>query len=135
MAGELTVLKALYEAYNAHDAEAAGALYAADGVHEDVATQRPQSGHTAIATGLRGFLAAFPDAQWTCLGSGEADGTAFSRYVLTGSLQGDLGPIRAGGQPLQLRGVHVLQVRDGRIEKSEDYWDMATFQRQMNTHH
>jgi len=135
MAGELTVLEALYQAYNAHDAAAAGALYAADGVHEDVATQRPQKGPAAIATGLNGFLTAFPDAQWTCLGSGEQAGTVFSRYVLTGSLQGDLGPIRADGQSLQLRGVHVLQVRDGRIERSEDYWDMATFQRQMNTHH
>ncbi len=27
----------------------------------------------------------------------------------------------------------MLRTRDGQIEQSEDYWDLATFQRQMKT--
>jgi ketosteroid isomerase-like protein len=28
--------------------------------------------------------------------------------------------------------VHVLDQRDGLIRRSEDYWDAASFQRQLN---
>jgi ketosteroid isomerase-like protein len=38
-------------------------------------------------------------------------------------------------QAISLRGVHMLQVRDGLIRRSEDYWDAATFQRQLNPVH
>ncbi|MBM7518624.1 ester cyclase [Nocardioides nitrophenolicus] len=133
MAGEHQVLEALYRAYNGHDADAAASLYTAGGHHEDVATQRVQRSPEAIAVGLRGFLDAFPDAHWRCLGVASDHGVVFGQYVLTGTLQGALGGLPAHGQRLELRGVHVLRTRDGQIEQSEDYWDLATFQRQMKT--
>lgn len=132
MAAEQTLLDALYEAYNGHDAESVAALYASDGLHEDIATGRPTAGRAPIAEGLRRFFAAFPDAHWRCIGQGQGGDKSFGRYVLTGSLRGDLGPFRARGQQLELRGVHVLDVRDGVIQRSEDYWDAATFHAQMN---
>ncbi|GAB3349824.1 hypothetical protein GCM10027300_13220 [Modestobacter lapidis] len=124
---------ALYEAYNRHDAGAAAALYAPDGAHEDVAVGRPTQGRDAVAAGLRRFFAAFPDAQWTATDVLEQGGLAFGRYVLTGTLQTDMGPFRAVGQRLELRGVHVLDTADGFIERSQDYWDSGTFRRQMDT--
>ena len=127
------VLEALYEAYNRHDAEAAAALYVPDGTHEDVAFGRPARGREAIAAGLQRLFAAFPDARWTPTATLETGGRAFGRYVLTGRLQRDMGPIRATGQRLELPGVHVLETDAGSIRRSQDFWDSATFQRQMNT--
>jgi ketosteroid isomerase-like protein len=43
-----------------------------------------------------------------------------------------MGPVASRGQKISLRGVHVLNLRDGLIQRSEDYWDAATFQRQLN---
>lgn len=133
MADRNRLLDALYEAYNRHDADAAAALYGLDGTHEDVAVGRPSRGRAAIAAGLRRLFTAFPDARWTPTSALEHDGRAFGTYILTGTLRQDMGPIRATGQRLELRGVHVLETDSGEIRLSQDFWDSATFQRQMNT--
>jgi steroid delta-isomerase-like uncharacterized protein len=126
----MPVLEELHAAYNRHDVDAVGALYAADGTHEDVAYGRPKQGRGAIAGGLSYFLKAFPDARWVTFGSFEDGERAMARYVLTGTLQSDFGPFKAGGQRIELRGVQVLELSDGLIVRSEDYWDGATFERQ-----
>ena len=60
------------------------------------------------------------------------DGAAVA-YLLTGTLQGRLGPFEPAGQRLELRGVHVLKAKAGAIDLCEDYWDAGTFGRQMRT--
>lgn len=127
------ILDALYEAYNRHDADAVAALYAPHGEHEDVAFGRPKRGPEAIAGGLRYFFAAFPDAHWDTSDRLADDGRAVARYVLTGTLQSDMGPFTAAGQRIEIRGVQVLETAGGRIQRSQDFWDGATFERQMKT--
>jgi steroid delta-isomerase-like uncharacterized protein len=122
----------LFAAYNAHDPSAAAALYAAEATHEDVALGHPKHGPTDIAAGLAYFLTRFPDAQWTLLGHVGGPSSSVGWYRLTGTLQADFGPIQAQGQPLDLRGVQVLTHDGGRITRTDDYWDMQTFQREMN---
>jgi ketosteroid isomerase-like protein len=121
----------LYAAYNAGDADRAASLYAPSGRHVEVATAAERTGRRAIADGLGGLLEAFPDAHWreqTRIVSGDR---AAVTYVLTGTLQSRFGPFEPSGQRLELRGVHVVQLgRDG-IELCEDFWDAATFGRQM----
>lgn len=128
---EEQILAALYDAYNRHDADGVAALYAPDGQHEDVAIGRPKHGPDAIAGGLRYFFAAFPDARWETSDRWARDGRAVARYVLTGTLQSDMGPFKAAGQRMEIRGVQVLETAAGRIERSEDFWDGASFERQM----
>ena len=60
---------------------------------------------------------------------GEGDRAAIG-YVLTGTLQG-LRPVRADRPGLELPGVHVLSTAGGEITRCEDYWDAASFGRQM----
>ena len=123
----------LYDAYNRHDAAAVARLYAPDGSHEDVAHGRPRLGPGAIADGLRRFFGWFPDARWEpSLRIADRRGAVAVTYLLTATLQQPMGPIAARGQPLSLRGVQVLHLRDGLISRSEDYWDAATFHRQIN---
>lgn len=126
----MTVLDALFEAYNQHDPDAAASLYAPDGEHEDVAYGRPKRGPDAISGGLRHFLDALPDAHWATSDRIVDGDRAVARYTLTGTLQGDLGPFKGSGQRIELRGVQVLEVHDGAITRSEDFWDGATFERQ-----
>lgn len=125
----------LYEAYNRQDADAAGRLYAADATHEDIAQGRPKNGATVIAEGLGKFFGWFPDAHWEpeCqIGAGDGDGPVSVPYLLSATLQSAMGPIAAQGQKITLRGIHVLHLKDGLIQRSEDYWDAGTFQRQLN---
>jgi len=122
----------LYEAYNRHEPEAAAALYAPDGFHLEIAQDRRAEGPEAIAGGLVGFFAALPDAHWSAARRIAQDGEIAIAYTLTGTLQGQLGPFAPRGQALKLRGVHLLGTREGQIRWSEDYWDAASFGRQMS---
>jgi predicted ester cyclase len=129
--GTGAVVTALYEAYNSHDAEAAGALYAPDGRHAEVATGQARTGGTAIAEGLAGLLAAFPDARWEEQARIVDGDRAAVTYILTGTLQQKFGPFEPAGQRLELRGAHVLEVGPDGIRVCEDYWDASSFGRQM----
>ncbi|MCW2997268.1 MAG: hypothetical protein JWN65_817 [Solirubrobacterales bacterium] len=129
--GADAIVSALYRAYNAHDAGAAAALYAPDGRHVERATGQQSVGADAIGGGLGGLLAAFPDARWherTRIVAGER---AAVTYVLEGTLQAPFGPFEPAGQHLQLHGVHVLDVGPAGIRLCEDFWDAASFGRQM----
>ncbi|MBR0691748.1 nuclear transport factor 2 family protein [Bradyrhizobium lablabi] len=130
------VIARLYLAYNAHDAAAVAALYAPDATHEDIAQGKPKHGPDEIAAGLGRFFSWFPDAHWApqhhAIG---ASGVAAVSYLLTATLKRQFGPIAPRDQAVSLRGVHMLQIRDGLIRRSEDYWDAATFQRQLNHVH
>jgi len=123
-------LGALLEANNRHDPEAAASLYADGGTHEDVAQARPARGRAAIADGLRRFLASFPDARWEVARLTGDDVMGSAEYTLTGTLSKDLGPFRAAGQRVELRGVMVVVVDDDGISASRDYWDSSTLGRQ-----
>lgn len=123
----------LYTAYNDHDPSAVARLYAPNATHEDVASGRPRGGPEAIAAGLRLFFSWFPDAHWQpTLQIDDGRGRIAIPYRLTASLQAQMGSIAPRGQAISLRGVHVLEIEGGRIGKSFDYWDAATFQRQLN---
>jgi steroid delta-isomerase-like uncharacterized protein len=128
---ESAVAKAWCDAYNAHDVERIASLYAASGQHVEIAQGRAVQGRQAIRQGLDDFLAAFPDAHWA---QDEVIATATGAaiaYTLTGSLHRQLGPFGAHGQRLELRGMHLLRLSGTEIVESRDYWDSATFARQM----
>jgi hypothetical protein len=55
--------------------------------------------------------------------SRNSDGRVAVTYLLTATLQTQMGPIPASGQKILLRGVHVLHQQGGLICCSEDYWD------------
>ena len=125
------VVSALYDAYNRQDAAAATALYAPQGRHVEIAMGNERTGPDAIREGLEGFLTAFPDANWAERARMVGDGRAAVTYVLTATLQGRFGPFEPKGQPVELRGVHVIEVGDDGITVVEDYWDAGTFMRQV----
>lgn len=127
-------IDALYAAYNAHSIGDVRRLYADDAVHDDVPIGHPRHGAEEISEGLGRFFEWFPDANWQVSDLIVGDAVVASTYVLTASLQSEFHGIPARGQTIRLRGVHVLHLRDGLIERSEDYWDAKTFEKQIKMH-
>lgn len=125
------IVPALLDAYNKHSPDAVTPYYCVDAIHLDVSTGRPRQGRDAIVAGLGFFLRAFPDAIWHVGSTAVTAQHAAVRYRLTGTLQADLGPYIAHGQPLELPGVLWLTASGGAIARSEDYWDAASFNRQI----
>ncbi|WP_246805965.1 MULTISPECIES: nuclear transport factor 2 family protein [unclassified Ensifer] len=133
-AATTAVVEALYTAYNSHRTSDVAALYTDEGIHEDIAHGRPKVGAQTIAAGLEKFLGWFPDAEWKP-GSIIADneGRAAVQYTLTATLCAALGPVPPRGQKIFLRGLMVLTLENGKIVRSEDYWDATTFQKQLDS--
>ncbi|HEX4011549.1 MAG TPA: DUF6092 family protein [Solirubrobacteraceae bacterium] len=121
----------LWAAYNAHDVNAAVALYAADGTHHEVAQGRRVEGREDVGNGLTRFLSSFPDASWEQHRVVVSDSNAAVAYRLTGTLAAPLGPFRTPGQRLDLEGMFLIESAGGAIVGTADYWDAATFTRQM----
>lgn len=123
----------LYDAYNSHDVEMVAALYDRDGAHQDIAMGHQVVGVKAIAAGLKKFFGWFPDAKWEPVRQlSDSDVSTVVTYRMTGTLQAQMGPVTPTGQKISLRGAHVLFLQRGRILSSEDYWNAATFQKQLN---
>jgi len=129
------IIGRLYNGYNQHDPDAVGALYHPQATHEDIAPGQLKHGPEAIVAGLHKFFGWFPDAHWEARALADgSSGVVAITYLLTATLQSNMGPIIADGQSISLRGVHVLDMSEGLIRRSEDYWDAATFQRQLHQH-
>ena len=123
----------LYSAYNNHDCDGVAKLYSENATHEDVAHGRAKHGRQAIADGLAKFFGWFPDARWQPAPSiTDNNVTIAIPYVLSATLQTQMGHYRPQGQKISLRGIQVLFLLDGLIIRSDDYWDAATFQKQLN---
>jgi aromatic ring hydroxylase len=104
----------LYGAYNRHDAAAVAELYDANGTHEDIALGHSKVGQTAIADGLQKFFGWFPDAHWAPhVQIADPFGSVTITYLLSATLQAQMGRTIARGQRISLRGAHVLHVRGG----------------------
>lgn len=131
-ADSLSVVEQLYAAYNGKRLEAVARLYHENATHEDVAHGKPRFGANAIRDGLGKFLGWFPDASWEIhsIFWSKSNEVAVA-YTLSGSLQAPMGPVTPRGQKISLRGIQVFAIANGRIQRSEDYWDAMTFQKQL----
>lgn len=121
-------------AWNAHDADKAGSFFAEDGVYFDASVGKPQQGRQAATDNvIKVFLHAVPDAKWTMRGPAiaNADGIAFE-WHFSGTNTGDWSAdTKATGKPLDLDGVSIVRIKDGKIAYQGDYYDAATLNKEM----
>lgn len=125
----IAVTRAYFDAFNAGDADALGALLASDYAHHgavvadqdrDVHIERLRANHTA-----------FPDGRYE-LQDVFADGDlAVARWVFTGTLQAPYAGVEPAGQPVTVRGVHIHRVRCGEIVETWNNGDGLGLLRQI----
>ena len=130
-ASAIDVVRKLYAAYDNHDHVAIQQLYRDDATHDEISQSKTKKGSVEIAAGMEKLFTWLPDIRWqvrtTIAG---ADGTIAVAYVMHATA-----PRRDGAthsKSISLRGVQLVEVEDGQIRHSEDYWDAATFQRQLS---
>lgn len=130
------VVNAWYAAWSLHKPERIDAIFTDDAVYEDVAGGQVNRGTAAIKQLLGAAFAFAPDFRVTlrCLFV-EGD-TATTEWEIEGTQTGatgvgSIGELPATGRTFRLRGASVLVLRGGRIAHVTDYYDMATFWRQL----
>jgi steroid delta-isomerase-like uncharacterized protein len=126
MAAKRDLLERYVELYNVGDLDACMELYADDAVqlmHDGVF-----EGRTEIYERLARDLTAFPDARYT-VASFVEQGDAFAdEWTFTGTNTGrfrlpDGTEVPATGRPVELKGMELVEVRDGKIVVDNLYYD------------
>lgn len=113
MSQATTVIERYFDAFNSHDVEGVMACFDTQAVI--VASHgRRIEGAEEIRTYYMGAFATFHDAKCTIRTLVGDDGTGAVESLFTGTREGM-------PQPMQMLGVEVIDVRDGKITELRDY--------------
>jgi len=125
------VARAAFEAVAGHDPDGIVAQGAPDYVDDFVAVGRFE-GHAAIRAFFVEMFAAMPDLVMTVERVVADDETAVVQWQAKGTFDGrSFQGIRATGRAVEIRGVDVMEIRDGLIQHNTIYYDGASFARQI----
>jgi uncharacterized protein (TIGR02246 family) len=113
------VLVAWTEAWDALDPEAVAALYAEDGVHEDVAGGFVARGRAGIAAALGEAMAGIAQSRNEPVGGFRAGDRAVLEYEVTAV-------DAASGREFSFRGALVAELEGDLIRHSREYYDVAS---------
>jgi len=117
--------------WNDHDADRVVSVFADDGLHEDVPSGAILRGKEEIKDFVNGWFEVSRDCRFELTASFVAEGFAGAEWTASGTQQGDLPGMPATNKPYSVRGASIFEVRDGLLRRCSDYWDMATFMRQL----
>jgi steroid delta-isomerase-like uncharacterized protein len=125
------VARATFDAVIAKDLDGIVAAGAPDYV-DDFVPVGPFQGHDAVRGFFRELFAAFPDFEMAVDRIVADDSSAVAQWHLSGTFSG--GPflgILPTGRRVHLRGVDVLEIDGGLIQRNTIYYDGASFARQI----
>lgn len=121
-------------AATAADGPRLAALFTEDAEYEDVAVAHISRGHQEIMDFTKVFSTGFPDMVFTITNVVYDDDAnrAAAEWTMAGTHKGDMpGMPPANGGTCNLRGMSFLELRDGKIARASDYWNMAEFLTQL----
>jgi steroid delta-isomerase-like uncharacterized protein len=129
--GQDTV-QAFFDAFAAHDLEAAERLYVEDATITMPTGTNDLAGHKALG---QVFLDAFPDAHMAVDLWLEVGETVVAEGRFVGTHDGDLvspdGTIPATGNALTIPFLEIYRVVDGKITEQRTYWDQVSMMAQL----
>jgi len=97
----------------------------ADVSYEDPVTAVPLTGGAEIDAHAALLRIAFPDAAIEATAPMlEGDGHACIPWRLTGTNAGEIGPLPATERPVELHGLHYVELRDDRIARARGFFDL-----------
>jgi steroid delta-isomerase-like uncharacterized protein len=115
-----------------NDPERVLALFADDGVFEDVTFGVVTRGKEELRRFVIGAFAAVPDFTYGVTHRFATSHWAAIEWVMSGTQTGDFPGIPATGKRFaSVRGASILELEAGKIRRESDYWDAATFMQQV----
>ena len=118
-------------AWSAHDMNRLLALFTQDLIYEDVTLGVVNRTPAELRAFGEEFVSGFPDVTFE-LKSAFANGTSGgSEWIMKGTHTGDLPRMPKTGKRVEVRGASILEFTGDKIKRCSDYWDMATFLKQL----
>ena len=120
-----------WAAWSSHDMSRLLALFTEDLLYEDVTMGVMNRSAAELRAFAEGFIAGFPDVTFE-VRSSFANGTSGgAEWIMRGTHRGDQPGMPATGKRVEVRGASVFEFAGRKIRRCSDYWDMATFLRQL----
>lgn len=132
---EIDIIDRHFAAENAHDVEATLATYTDDIVWDDVThPDSPFHGKEEVAAIYSSIIDAIPDVHLESVKrfSGEGGRFVVDESMLTGHVEGEWAGRLGGGAFVQVRILHVFELRDGLISYENAWFDASEVHRQID---
>ena len=117
--------------WTAHDLHRLLPLFTDDLVYEDVTMGVVNRSRDELRAFGEGFFAAFPDVAFELTSRFAGGSHGGAEWVMRGTHRGDLPGMPATGKQVEVRGASILEFAGEKIRRCSDYWDMATFLKQL----
>jgi len=127
-----------FAAENAHDVQGTLDTYTDDIVWDDIThPDSPFHGKEEVGQVYGGILDAIPDILLTSVRRFEsADGRFVTdESIVSGHVEGAWAGVEGGGAPVEVRLLHVFEIRDGLICYENAWFDSAAVHRQVAAFH
>jgi steroid delta-isomerase-like uncharacterized protein len=134
MGGKLGIIDRHFAAENAHDVEATLATYTDDIVWDDVThPDAPFRGKEEVGNVYSSIIDAIPDIKLETVKRFTSEDGRFvvDESILSGHVEGEWSGMDGGGAPVEVRILHIFEVRDGLISYENAWFDAANVQRQI----
>ena len=127
------VLEQWAVAWSSNDVEKLLPLFTDNVVYEDVTFGAVNHGHKELRDFAKGTFDAFADLKFELKSRVVgADGKSGAiEWVFRGRQIKDLPELPATNKPFEVRGASVVEFADGKISRDSDYWDLATYTKQV----
>jgi steroid delta-isomerase-like uncharacterized protein len=126
-----THARSYFEAIARRDTRAMVEHWREDGV-DDIVPLAPLRGHAEITAFFRELFAAMPDVEMTVTRVVAGEREAAVEWRAAGNFTGEpFQGVDATGKRIEIRGVDLLEVEDGKIVANTAYYDGMSFARQI----
>jgi steroid delta-isomerase-like uncharacterized protein len=119
------------EGWTNHDMQEVASVFTEDCIYEDVALGVVNRGRDELVAFGNGFIAGVPDLRVEVTSRFATEDKAAAEWKMTGTHTGDLPGMPASGKTFSLRGVSTFELRGNSVFRCSDYWDLATFRKQL----
>jgi steroid delta-isomerase-like uncharacterized protein len=118
-------------AWSTQDVERILSFFTDDCIYENLPSGAVYRGKEELKAWVVGTFAAIPDfsiGATSVFAGGKRIGC---EWVMTGTHTGNLPVLPTTGKTFSVRGATIAETEKGKIKRNSDYWDMATFLRQL----
>jgi steroid delta-isomerase-like uncharacterized protein len=114
-----------------HDIDKMLSYFADDCVYENIPRGQTYRGKDAVKAWAKASFDAIPDFKLEVTSVFASGDWLACEWVMTGTQSGVTPDLPGTGKSFNVRGSSVVQLKDGKIWRNTDYWDMLTFVRQI----
>lgn len=123
------LVNSFIEALNVKDMDKLTSLFIDDGTYEEVCSGRFHKGKKAISAYIAATLEGIPDSKFELVSISCSANHAMFEWIWKGtnSVGWPAMKLPPTSKHLELRGVSVMDIENGRIRANRDYWDWNSF--------